>query len=92
MRLVGTATVSKESAASETETMRKMHNPDLPREQGSHSVVVRTVVIADLVKDLAYSYTFLANDEVPGTLGDIISSRPHAWDIQAMILLSIRYG
>lgn len=60
-------------ATSEAESVRSMHNNDLPGKQGTDLIVIPTVVIA--VIDLVYPYTLHTNDEVSAALHDTFSSR-----------------
>lgn len=86
---MGTATVIEASASSGTEAVRRLHNYDLPFEHGMDLVVVCPVVMANYVKDLAYPYTFHTKEEATAILGDMFSSRLYAWDIQAVLPVSI---
>lgn len=89
---MGTATGSETGVPSKMEVVRTLPNHDIPREQGTELVVVRTVVIADSVKNLAYPYTFHTNDEVSTALGDMFASGLYAWNFRVSSPLSTSLG
>lgn len=88
----GTVTLSEAGATFEIEAVRSLHRHNIPWEQGTDVVVIRTVGIADIGKRLACTYTLFSNDGVPAPLGDIFSSVVHVWDIQAMLHLSTAWN
>lgn len=83
----GISVVSGADATSGIETVISMHNPDLPRTEGTDLTFIGAVVIADCVKDVEDPQTFHTNNDVPATSGDILSSEPYAWERQAMLPL-----
>lgn len=77
---VGTTIVSEAAVKSETEAVRSLLKNDLPWKQCLEVVIIRTLFIADAVKDLANTYKFHMTDEVLAPLGDIFQSRLYDWD------------
>lgn len=73
-----TATASKAATISAMELVQRLHNHDLPRDQGTDSVVIRTLTLVESFKNFIYTYTFFTNDEVPETSSDIFSSGLYA--------------
>lgn len=88
---VATATVSEAGATYETEAVRRMHNPDIPREQGADLVDFQAVAIADSVNDLLYLYMIRTKKEVTGTLSDMFSSL-YSWDSHTTLHLPTTSG
>lgn len=63
---------------------RILHNHNLPSNDDSGHVVIRSPVIADSEKAITYLYPFLTSEEVPETFRDIHSSGFCVWDTRAM--------
>lgn len=89
---VGTATVSKAGTTSEPEVVRKMPSHDLICKQNTELVVICTVVVAVSIKYLPHLYTIHRNDNVPAAFDYMFSSKPYAWNSQAMLPLSAGSG
>lgn len=89
---VRTATLSEAGEKSETEVVISMHNHDSHHHEGTNLLVRCTVAIAYSIKYLVYPYTFHTSDEVPASLGGMLSSRLYIWDSQAMLPIPTASG
>ena len=81
---VGTAVVSNIGDPDPTKPQRRLHGHDIRVDGVTDMVVIRSVSINEVDKTVAYPYTFLGNEEVPKTLGDMSSGAFYVWDSRAM--------
>lgn len=89
---VGTTAVSEAGMTSENEALKKLHNHDLPRTEGTDFVFVHRNVVANSVKDPSYPFPVHTINKVQAFLDNIFSSRLYGWDSQSMLPISTVSG